>query len=78
MSNFHVPKEDQTPENLKKKLDDDWIQCEYCNEVFICEKIPDEYIRIVYESRGEFWGAPAYEPIVEGFDCPECGKYNGL
>lgn len=27
--------------------------------------------KVVYESRGEFWGAPAYEAV--GY-CPNCGS----
>lgn len=34
-----------------------------------CGKQFDEY-KTVWESRGEFWGVPAYEPMDV---CPYCG-----
>lgn len=40
------------------------FRCECCKEVF-------QEPRIIEESRGEFWGAPAYERVAV---CPWCGS----
>lgn len=40
------------------------IKCLNCGELF------DEPKRVM-ESRGEFWGMPAYEPM---YYCPYCGS----
>jgi hypothetical protein len=52
--------------------------CEECWAVFVWDKIPHEYIRTAFESRGEFWGAPCSEEVVVGFECPNCGHYTEL
>jgi len=42
-------------------------------ERFICHNCGETFDepKIVYESRGEFWGTPAYEPMAY---CPACGS----
>ena len=49
-----------------------WERCEYCKCVFIWNMLPEENVMFGHEKH-EFWGAPCYETIVEGFICPECG-----
>jgi len=36
-------------------------------------KLSDENFSTVFESRGEFWGAPCSEEICTGYECPNCG-----
>lgn len=45
------------------------IYCPYCGE-----KYDDDDYHIVYESRGEFWGAPCSEPVLYWVDCHNCGE----
>ena len=40
------------------------LKCCDCGKVFHTSEL-----KIVYEDRGEFWGAPAYEPMAY---CPYC------
>jgi hypothetical protein len=49
-----------------------WERCEYCKCVFEWERLPDENVLTSRETH-EFWGAPCYETIVDGYICPECG-----
>lgn len=42
--------------------------CEGCGE-----ELDDEDVRSVYESRGEFWGAPCSECVLTGYTCSNCG-----
>ena len=42
------------------------FKCNDCGNTF-----HDYEIKTIYEDRGEFWGAPAYEPI--GL-CPYCNS----
>jgi hypothetical protein len=56
---------------------DDAVYCEDCFAVFIFDRLPEDNIIKSYE-RHEFWGAPAYELIITGFACPECGHLNTL
>ena len=42
--------------------------CENCGE-----KLDDEDINQVSESRGEYWGAPCSEMVVTGYSCSKCG-----
>jgi hypothetical protein len=51
------------------------VWCEHCSAGFNWEKIPDDQVKIVYEGRGEFWGAPCSEPVPYGWWC-DCGYYN--
>ncbi len=44
-------------------------KCPECNEPMI-----EEHYITVWESRGEFWGAPCSEEIVTGYKCPFCGE----
>jgi hypothetical protein len=45
---------------------------EYCG--FCGEKLGDEDIHSVYESRGEYWGSPCREQVVTGYKCSNCGQ----
>jgi hypothetical protein len=57
------------------KCGKDVIWCEKCNKAWDWDKLPDEQVKVVYESRGEFWGAPCSEPVCYGWYC-DCGYYN--
>jgi hypothetical protein len=45
--------------------------CEYCTECGA--RLDDENIHSVWESRGEFWGAPCSEQVLTGYTCQACG-----
>jgi hypothetical protein len=48
----------------------------YCRE---CGAVlQDDDIHTVREGRGEFWGAPCYEEVIIGYNCPACGHYEGF
>jgi hypothetical protein len=59
----------------------EFVEMEHCScggcELVYCgncgEKLDDDDIRQVWESRGEFWGAPCSECMVVGYCCHECG-----
>lgn len=61
-------------ENSKRALE----YCEGCDMFFVWTDLPDESIKTIRESRGEFWGAPCSEEIVAGWECPSCGHYNDI
>ena len=42
--------------------------CEHCGAIF-----DEPRLSTHYESRGEYWGFPAYEKMVYAY-CPECGS----
>ena len=44
------------------------MNCDECKA-----ELQDEDIHSVYESRGEFWGAPCSEEVVTGYTCKNCG-----
>jgi len=49
-------------------------KCDYCEE---CGKeLDDEELHSVWESRGEFWGAPCSEQMLVGYKCGSCGFEN--
>ena len=48
---------------------------DYCSECG--ERLLDEDFRIVYEYRGEYWGAPCSEPVCYGYTCHNCGHKEG-
>jgi rubredoxin len=54
----------------------DDVQCDGCGLVYKWDKLPHENVNTQYESRGEYWGAPAYEEVVTGWECPGCGHHN--
>ncbi|MBW3011541.1 hypothetical protein KY326_04960 [Candidatus Woesearchaeota archaeon] len=46
----------------------------HCNNCEECgEKLSDEDMHSVFESRGEFWGAPCREEVLTGYHCQNCG-----
>jgi hypothetical protein len=61
----------------KPKCGKDMVFCDSCDAGFEWDKVPDSNVKIVYESRGEFWGAPCSEPVCYGWTCA-CGHYNEL
>lgn len=78
MSFYEVPIEQQTADACRTLHNGDWEQCEDCLKYFIWDKLPYENVLTAHESRGEFWGAPAYEEVVIGWICPECGHSHSL
>jgi len=44
------------------------MKCDECDKELV-----DEEIITVFESRGEFWGAPCSEEVVIGYECVNCG-----
>jgi len=72
-----VPAEDLLPDAMRSLHNGDWEQCGDCLKYFIWSKIPDEFIKTGQEHH-EFWGAPCYETIVVGWECPICGYYNPM
>lgn len=52
----------------------DTNRCEYCEKCG--RELDDEDLHSVWESRGEFWGAPCSENILIGYKCGGCGYEN--
>jgi len=50
-------------------IDDEWI---YCGE-YGCKYCDDDF-HTVWEPRGEFWGAPCSEEIIDYIMCHCCGE----
>lgn len=73
-----IEKGDEGYEELRaeKYLPDDFEECEYCHALVNFRMLGYGEITSHDESRGEFWGAPCHERVVDGFICPNCGKHN--
>lgn len=66
------------------KLADSYISChgdcelcEDCFAVFIWSEIPDNFIKTTQEGR-PYGSTTAYETVVVGWECPNCGHYNSM
>lgn len=77
-SDSRVPDDERMPDALRTLHNNDWVQCDSCDDYFIWDKIDDTLIRTQNESRGEFWGAPCFERVVVGWICPGCTHYNEM
>jgi len=75
MANGQVPTEEMIAYFLQKHPD--YEQCESCYEVFNWEKLPDENVLTIQEGR-PYGSTTAYETIVVGWECPNCGHRNSL
>lgn len=71
-----VPVEERTEDNMNRYNGDEWCQCEACDEVFVWEDLPDEYVKTFREYHGQPNLTP--EVVVEGWICPGCGHENSL
>jgi hypothetical protein len=62
----------------EKHLPLDYEECGNCHAFIHFPSLGNGKITTHYEGRGEFWGAPCSECIVNGFICPCCGKHNSI
>lgn len=80
MSDKFLTSDDNGYEEMysNKHLPEDWEECGGCRALVNFSKLEYGEITSHYESRGEFWGAPCSENVVDVFICPNCGKHNEL
>lgn len=69
-----VPDDERMPEAIRTLKNGRWVQCDGCDDYFIWDKIPDDYII----TSKEFHGQPNLRPetVVNGWICPDCGHAN--